>query len=47
MEGVKNAMNEALEAIYNRRSIRKYEDRQISRAELDAVLKAGTCAPPE
>lgn len=38
-------MNEAFEAIYNRRSIRKYEDRQISRAELDAVLKAGTCAP--
>ena len=44
MEGVKN-MNEALKAIYDRRSIRKYQSEQISSEELDAVLKAGMCAP--
>lgn len=44
MEGVKN-MNEALKAIYERRSIRKYKPQQISRDELDAVVKAGVCAP--
>lgn len=38
-------MNAALEAIYNRRSIRKYKAEQISREELEAVLKAGVCAP--
>ena len=38
-------MNEALKAIYNRRSIRKYKPEQISREELEAVLKAGVCAP--
>ena len=38
-------MNQALEAIYNRRSIRKYKSEQISREELEAVLKAGVCAP--
>lgn len=38
-------MNQALEAIYNRRSIRKYKPEQISREELEAVLKAGVCAP--
>ena len=38
-------MNQALEAIYKRRSIRKYKPEQISREELDAVLKAGVCAP--
>lgn len=38
-------MNKTLEAIYNRRSIRKYKAEQISRAELEAVLKAGVCAP--
>lgn len=38
-------MNEALEAIYNRRSIRKYKPTQISPEELEAVLKAGICAP--
>ena len=38
-------MNEALKAIYERRSIRKYKPQQISREELDAVVKAGVCAP--
>lgn len=38
-------MNQALEAIYNRRSIRKYKTEQISKEELEAVLKAGICAP--
>lgn len=38
-------MNQALEAIYNRRSIRKYKAEQISKEELEAVLKAGVCAP--
>lgn len=38
-------MNEALKAIYDRRSIRKYKSEQISSEELDAVLKAGMCAP--
>ena len=38
-------MNEALKAIYDRRSIRKYKPQQISSEELDAVLKAGVCAP--
>lgn len=38
-------MNKALEAIYNRRSIRKYKPEQISKEELAAVLKAGVCAP--
>ena len=38
-------MNKALKAIYERRSIRKYKPQQISREELDAVLKAGVCAP--
>ena len=38
-------MNEALETIYKRRSIRKYKPEQISREELEAVLKAGICAP--
>ena len=44
MEGA-GTMNQALEAIYKRRSIRKYKPEQISREELDAVLKAGVCAP--
>lgn len=38
-------MNEALKAIYNRRSIRKYKPEQIREEELEAVLKAGVCAP--
>lgn len=31
-----------LEIIKTRRSCRKFQDRQISRVELDAVLEAGT-----
>ena len=37
-------MNEALEVLYNRRSIRRYKSEQISRAEMDAVIRAGVCA---
>lgn len=37
-------MNEALEIIKNRRSIRKYMSEQITREELDAVIEAGVCA---
>ncbi len=37
-------MNEALNNLCSRRSIRRYQDRQISREELDAVLEAGVCA---
>lgn len=37
-------MNEALEVLYNRRSIRRYKNEQISREELDAVIRAGMCA---
>ena len=37
-------MNEALQVLYERRSIRRYKGEQISREELDAVLKAGVCA---
>lgn len=38
-------MNQALENILTRRSIRKYGVRQITDAALDAVLEAGTYAP--
>lgn len=37
--------NAVLESLQTRRSCRKYEDRQITREELDAVLEAGTWAP--
>ncbi len=37
-------MNEALKVLYDRRSIRRYKSEQISREELDAVVKAGVCA---
>ena len=37
-------MNEALEVLYNRRSIRRYKSEQISREEMDAVIRAGVCA---
>lgn len=36
---------EALEVLYNRRSIRKFKPEQIKDEELDAVLKAGVYAP--
>ncbi|MBR0208279.1 MAG: nitroreductase [Oscillospiraceae bacterium] len=38
-------MNEALKVLYDRRSIRRYKSEQISREEMDAVIKAGVCAP--
>ena len=38
-------MNIALENLKNRRSIRRYLPRQITREELDQVLEAGICAP--
>ncbi len=37
--------NAVLESLKTRRSCRKYEDRQITRTELDAVLEAGAWAP--
>lgn len=37
-------MNEALNVLYTRRSIRKYKSEQICREELDAIIKAGVCA---
>lgn len=36
---------EAIEAIFTRRSIRKFEKRQIPDAVLETILKAGTYAP--
>ena len=38
-------MNETLKVLRERRSIRKYEARQIDPAALDAILEAGTWAP--
>ena len=38
-------MNEALESLYTRRSIRKYKPEQISDEELEQVIRAGVCAP--
>ena len=38
-------MNETLQTIRERRSIRKYQEKQISDAELNAILEAGTWAP--
>ena len=37
-------MNEALANLYERRSIRKYKEEQITREEMDAVIRAGVCA---
>lgn len=36
---------EALNSLYTRRSIKSYKAEQISKEELDAILKAGTYAP--
>lgn len=36
---------EMLDVIKHRRSIRRYEDRQVPREELEKVLEAGLCAP--
>lgn len=38
-------MNETLEQLKTRRSIRKFTTKQVAEAELDAVLEAGTYAP--
>lgn len=38
-------INAVLESLKTRRSCRKYEPRQITKEELDAVLEAGTWAP--
>lgn len=38
-------MNQALENLKTRRSIRRYTDQPVTREELDAVLEAGTYAP--
>ena len=37
-------MNEAMKVLYDRRSIRRYKNEQISREEMDAVIRAGVCA---
>ena len=37
-------MNETLNVLKERRSIRKYKAEQITDAELDAILEAGTWA---
>ncbi len=36
---------ELLELMRRRRSIRKYQDRQISKADLETIMEAGLCAP--
>ena len=36
---------ELLELMKYRRSVRKYQDRQITRADLDTIMEAGTYAP--
>lgn len=36
---------ELLELIKRRRSIRRYQDRQIARSDLETIIKAGTYAP--
>lgn len=38
-------MNEVLQAIKSRRSVRKYKEDQIKEEELDAILEAGMYAP--
>ena len=38
-------MNETIENIKTRRSIRKFRDEQISDEELKTILEAGTYAP--
>ena len=36
---------ETLEAIFTRRSIRKFSDRQIQESDINRLLKAGMYAP--
>jgi nitroreductase len=38
-------MNEVLNAIKTRRSVRSYTDRQLSQEDLDQIIEAGTYAP--
>ena len=38
-------MNEVIKTILERRTIRKFQDRQISREELDLILETGLYAP--
>lgn len=38
-------MKDGLNALYERRSVRKYKSEQISDSELEQILKAGLCAP--
>ena len=38
-------MNETLKTLKERRSCRKYQDRQVKAVALDAILEAGTYAP--
>ena len=38
-------MNNVLEAIHNRRSVRLFKPEQISRGELEAIVDAGLWAP--
>ena len=38
-------MNEVLNALKQRRSCRKFLDKQVEQAQLDAILEAGTYAP--
>ena len=38
-------MNEVLKTIMERRSVRAYTDRQLSRDELDLIIEAGLYAP--
>ena len=38
-------MNEVLEAIQSRRSVRTYQERKLTKAELETIVAAGTWAP--
>ena len=38
-------MKDGLNALYERRSVRKYKSEQISDSELEQILNAGLCAP--
>ena len=44
MKGIQNMNNPVLEALENRRSIRKYKKDQVDEAALQAILRAGTFA---
>jgi nitroreductase len=38
---MRNEMNEVLKTIKERRSVRAYTDRQLTRSELDLIIEAG------